>query len=231
MRDTLVLRGPDGAGAWVDASAGIALGHRRLSIVDLSAAGNQPMLSASGRYVVAFNGEIYNFRSLRAELPSGIPFRGHSDTEVLLAAIETWGVLESLKRFNGMIALALWDRQERALYLARDRFGEKPLYYGSVANGSLLFGSELKALRAHPDFHANIDRSSLASFLRATYIPAPDTIFEGVRKLPPATCLRISRAADVNNDPVPYWSMQRVAEIWAHSAVPWHVRGRRRATR
>ncbi|MEI9951381.1 MAG: asparagine synthase (glutamine-hydrolyzing) [Pseudomonadota bacterium] len=210
MRDTLVHRGPDGAGVWVDAAAGIALGHRRLAIVDLSVAGNQPMLSASGRYVVVFNGEIYNFRELRRELPSTFQYRGHSDTEVLLAGIESWGVRESLRRFNGMFALALWDRQERALYLARDRFGEKPLYYGRAARGSLLFGSELKALRAHPEFHARIDRSSLANFLRSTYVPSPNTIFEGIRKLPPASFLRIAAGDDVNAEPVPYWSMQAV---------------------
>jgi asparagine synthase (glutamine-hydrolysing) len=212
MRDTLTHRGPDGAGTWVDATSGIALGHRRLSIVDLSAAGHQPMHSASGRYVVAFNGEIYNFRSLRADLPAGLAFHGHSDTEILLAAIETWGFAESLGRFNGMFALALWDRRERALYLARDRFGEKPLYYGRDANGALLFGSELKALRAHPGFCASVDRNSLASLLRTTYIPTPSTIFQNIRKLPPATFLRVASAGDADADPVPYWSMQQVAD-------------------
>ncbi|MBX6393565.1 MAG: asparagine synthetase B, partial [Burkholderiales bacterium] len=166
MADALVHRGPDDAGVWVDASAGLALGHRRLAILDLSPAGHQPMVSDSGRYVIAFNGEIYNHRELRAAL-EGVPkvtpasadgvrracgasggWRGHSDTETLLAAIETWGIEQALQRCVGMFALALWDRQARTLTLARDRLGEKPLYYG-WQDGVFLFGSELKALRAH----------------------------------------------------------------------------------
>jgi asparagine synthase (glutamine-hydrolysing) len=170
------------------------------------------MVSASGRYVVAFNGEIYNFRALRLELSSSTSFRGDSDTEVLLAAIESWGLLDALQRLNGMFALALWDRSERCLYLARDRFGEKPLYYGQGTSGVLLFGSELKALRAHPDFEGGLDRNSLATLLRLRYIPAPNTIFKAIRKLPAASFLKISEARDASASPVSYWSMHEVAE-------------------
>ena len=164
MAATLQHRGPDGAGTWVDAAAGLALGHRRLAVIDPSPAGHQPMFSASGRYVITFNGEIYNFRRLRAELePDGYVFGGHSDTEVLLAAIDHWGVEAALGRIEGMFAFAFWDRAERTLTLARDRVGKKPLYYGWFG-GSLLFGSELRALRAHPDFIGEIDRDALSQF-------------------------------------------------------------------
>ena len=156
MADTLHHRGPDDGGVWVDEAAGVGLGFRRLSIVDLSPEGHQPMRSATGRYVVLFNGEIYNHVALRHELAQcGSPpiYRGHSDTEVLLAAVEQWGVEEAVKRFVGMFAFALWDRKEQQLCLGRDRLGEKPLYYGWMGR-TFLFGSELKALRVHPDFRA-----------------------------------------------------------------------------
>ncbi|MEA2093316.1 MAG: asparagine synthetase B, partial [Pseudomonadota bacterium] len=160
MTDALQHRGPDARGVWTDHTAGIALGHRRLSIVDLSPAGSQPMTSGSGRYVLSFNGEIYNFTELRPELvKSGYAFRGHSDTEVLLAAIETWGARAALDRISGMFAFALWDRSERTLTLARDRVGKKPLYYG-WCDGALLFGSELKALARHPAFDNTINRNA-----------------------------------------------------------------------
>src|SRR5229473_3466882 len=195
MGDTLQHRGPDDAGIWVDAAAGIALAHRRLSILDLSPAGHQPMLSASGRYVIVFNGEIYNFQQLREELEKSnnapLRFRGHSDTEVLLACFESWDVEPTLSRVNGMFAFALWDQRERILYLGRDRLGEKPVYYGWTGK-TFLFGSELKALRCHPDFTAGINRQALALYLRHNCIPAPHTIYEGVYKLPPATILAVS---------------------------------------
>ena len=212
MRDALAHRGPDDAGNWVDPNAGIALGHRRLSIVDLSPLGHQPMTSADGRYVLAFNGEIYNFEALRHELEGlGSAFRSRSDTEVVLAAVVAWGLPRALERFNGMFAIALWDRTERALFLARDRFGEKPLFYGAPG-GTLLFGSELKALREHPSFdNPVIDRGSLAQFLRFLYVPTPGSIFVGVKKLPPASWLRIAAASDVDRAPTPYWSMREVA--------------------
>lgn len=194
MTQAIAHRGPDDQGHWYDADAGIALGHRRLSIVDLSEAGHQPMESASGRWVIAFNGEIYNHLDLRKELQARLPsisWRGHSDTETLLAAIETWGVSAALKRSSGMFAFALWDRDARALWFARDRFGEKPLYYG-WNRGVLLFGSELKALRAFPNFDAQVDRQALALYLRHNAIPAPYSVHEGIRKLLPGHWLRIS---------------------------------------
>jgi len=206
MTGALRHRGPDDAGAWLDPTAGIALGHRRLSILDLSPLGHQPMHSADGRYVITFNGEIYNFRALRHELAGcGHTFRGHSDTEVLLAAFTQWAVRPAVERCNGMFAFALWDRAERTLHLARDRAGEKPLYYGWLG-GTFLFGSELKALRAHPAFQAEVDRDALALFLRHGYIPAPYTIYRGVFKLPPATVLTLEASDGYQGRPVEYWS-------------------------
>src|SRR6266446_9995417 len=185
MADTLVHRGPDDSGTWVDAESGIALGFRRLAILDLTPAGHQPMHSASGRFVIVFNGEIYNFAGLRKELHAlGHKFRGGSDTEVMLAAVEEWGLEAATKRFAGMFAFALWDRKERSLALARDRLGEKPLYYG-WAGQTFLFGSELKALRAHRDFRAEVDRGALTLFLRHGAVPAPYSIYKGIRQLPP----------------------------------------------
>jgi asparagine synthase (glutamine-hydrolysing) len=214
MTAALRHRGPDDAGAWIDAEAGIALGHRRLSILDLSPLGHQPMHSACGRYVIVFNGEIYNFRALRADLEaSGHRFRGGSDTEVLLGAVREWGVRRAVERFNGMFAFALWDRQERTLHLVRDRAGEKPLYYARPGD-TLLFASELKALRMHPAFRAEIDRDALALFLRHGYVPTPYTIYQGVFKLPPATILSLpaDRAGGRDAEPVEYWSARMAAE-------------------
>lgn len=220
MSDTLLHRGPDDEGSWVDEAAGVALGFRRLSIIDLSPEGHQPMTSADGRYVVIFNGEIYNFRELRRELDAyGHSFRGHSDTEVMLAAFTEWGFERAVKLFNGMFALALWDRKERVLYLTRDRLGEKPLYYG-FAGETFLFGSELKALRAHPLFSAEINRDALALFLRFNYIPAPYSIYKNIHKLPPGTYLSMDvRDGSISSGalgqcpaPVAYWSAREVAE-------------------
>ena len=208
-------RGPDHSGQWMDAAAGIALGHRRLSIIDLSEAGNQPMISADGRYVVVFNGEIYNYRDLRAALETerkAPPWRGHSDTEVMLAAICAWGLKDSLRRFNAMFALALWDRHERTLTLARDRTGEKPLYYGWQGN-VLLFGSELKALTAHPDWKGEIDRDALAAYARYCYVPTPFSIYRGVFKLEPASFVTFQAASPGHHAKAqPYWSACDVAE-------------------
>jgi asparagine synthase (glutamine-hydrolysing) len=213
MASTLLHRGPDDEGVWADPESGIALGHRRLSIIDLSPAGHQPMLSASGRYVATYNGEIYNFQQLRTELERSTGttyFRGHSDTEVMLACIEHWGWEASLKRWNGMFAVAVWDRQTQTLHLARDRFGEKPLYY-TWQGRSFLFASELTALRAHPDFRAEIDRDAVASFLRFSCVPSPQTIYQGVFKLPPATSLTITADFSSHSTPVPYWSLSDAA--------------------
>ena len=183
MTDRLIHRGPDDAGVYVDTAAQVALGFRRLSIIDLSREGHQPMRSASGRYHLVFNGEIYNFRDLRRELEKvGHAFRGHSDTEVLLAAIEAWGLPEALKRAKGMLALALWDKARRELSLARDRVGKKPVYYG-WANGCFVFASELKAIRALPEFRPTINRDALTLLLRHNYIPAPYSIYQDIFKL------------------------------------------------
>jgi asparagine synthase (glutamine-hydrolysing) len=215
MASALAHRGPDDEGTWVDAEAGVGLGHRRLSILDLSAEGHQPMHSVDGRYVLTFNGEIYNFQQLRRELEnSGHRFRGHSDTEVMLAAFCQWGFLPAVKRFIGMFAFALWDRRAGLLHLARDRAGEKPLYYGR-AGRALVFGSELKALRAHPDSCAGIDRHALALLLRHGYIPAPFCIYENTYKLPPGCALTLTPAHCRDRKtaaPTPYWSAQSMAE-------------------
>ncbi len=209
MRDAVRHRGPDDEGEWVDLSAGVALGHRRLSIVDLSAAGHQPMMSPSGRFVLVFNGEIYNHLELRESLADS--WRGHSDTETLLAGIESWGLEATLRRVVGMFALAVWDRSTRSLSLARDRMGEKPLYYGRQGR-SFLFGSELKALREHPEFRGEIDRAALAAYVRSGYVRAPRSIYAGISKLPPGTILTIKdRNADaVSPTPVKYWDLAAV---------------------
>jgi asparagine synthase (glutamine-hydrolysing) len=207
MSTRLTHRGPDDSGEWCDEVTGIALAQRRLSILDLSPAGHQPMHSACGRYVIVFNGEIYNHLDLRERLhtESAEPtWRGHSDTETLIACFVAWGVERTLQASVGMFAFALWDRQQRALTLARDRLGEKPLYYG-WQNDTLLFGSELKALKAHAAFHSDIDRNALALLLRHNCIPAPHSIYRGVFKLRPGHLLRIPAAAARDAQAVPYW--------------------------
>ncbi len=213
MADAIAHRGPDDGDTWADQGAGVALGHRRLAIVDLSAQGRQPMQSACGRYVIAFNGEIYNFHLIRERLDKecgGLPWRGHSDTEVMLAAIATWGLEAALKKFVGMFAFALWDRETRTLSLARDRMGEKPLYYGWQGD-TFLFGSELKALKVHPEFRAEIDRDALTLLLRHNAIPAPYSIYQGIHKLPPGTFLQV-HAGKKGVRPVAYWSARYVVE-------------------
>ncbi|MCC6313922.1 MAG: asparagine synthase (glutamine-hydrolyzing) [Thermomicrobiales bacterium] len=215
MAEAIRHRGPDDEGCWVDPAAGVALGFRRLAIVDLSEAGHQPMTSASGRFVMVFNGEIYNYRAIRGELEQadpGIVFRGRSDTEVLLAAIERWGPAGTIGRTVGMFAIALWDRRERKLLLIRDRLGEKPLYYGWVGR-TFMFGSELKALRAHPAFSAEIDRDAVALFLHHKYIPTPHSIYRGIAKLTQGTILTLdpSRPGEMP-EPKPYWSVRDAAE-------------------
>jgi asparagine synthase (glutamine-hydrolysing) len=188
MADSLRHRGPDAGDIWMDANAGIGLAHRRLSILDLSPHGAQPMTSASGRFVLCYNGEIYNHNELRVSLnaKNAISWRGHSDTEVLLEAVDCWGVRDALERCNGMFAFAVWDRLEHKLTIARDRLGEKPLYVGWIG-GRLAFASELKALRRLPDWQHNIDRRALALLLRFGYVPAPFSIYPNVFKLPSAS--------------------------------------------
>jgi asparagine synthase (glutamine-hydrolysing) len=213
MTDALQHRGPDDSGVWVDPDTGVHLGHRRLSIVDLSPDGHQPMVSHDGRYVIVFNGEVYNFADLRRELTAGgdaPPFRGHSDTEVMLAAITRWGLEAAVRRFVGMFAFALWDRRERVLHLVRDRLGIKPLYYGWV-RGAFVFGSELKALGEHPGSDREIDRGALALFLRHGYVPAPHSIYRGISKLAPGTILSLPAPSE-RRQPVPFWEARAVAE-------------------
>ena len=214
MTDALAYRGPDAVGYWAKAAAGVAFGHRRLSVLDLSPAGSQPMHSDCGRFTVTFNGEIYNHLDIRSELEaSGAApnWRGHSDTETLLCAIRHWGVGAALRRFSGMLALALWDEQERTLTLARDRFGEKPLFYG-WSGTDLVFGSELKALATHPAWSPSLDRSALTSFMRYCYVPAPSTIWSGIRKLPPASYVSFGSGVRAGQMPAakPYWSLREV---------------------
>ena len=228
MADTITYRGPDDAGYWCDEDHRVGLGHRRLAIVDLSLAGHQPMQSASGRYIIAFNGEIYNHLLLRQVLratgqtPS---WRGHSDTEMLLAGFDAWGIQGTVERAIGMFAFAVWDRQTRALTLARDRLGEKPLYYGWQGrdNGAVfLFGSELKALRAHPAFENSINRGAMGLHLRHNYIPAPYSIYEGISKLLPGSLLTVSlqqREPQVRA----YWSGAQVAESGVSNAFEGDV--------
>jgi len=203
MAQCIAHRGPDYAGVWVDGDAGIALAHRRLAILDVSPTGHQPMASASQRYVIIFNGEIYNHLSLRTALECP-QWRGHSDTETLLAGLEAWGVEATLRKTVGMFALALWDRAERTLYLARDRMGEKPLYYG-WHNGVFLFGSELKALKAHPMFGAEVNRDALTLYLRHSCIPAPYSVYKGIRKLLPGVLLKVGRVGE--DSTTAYWTL------------------------
>lgn len=211
MTETLYHRGPDDAGVWTDAASGAALGFRRLAIVDLSPRGHQPMTSESGRFEIVFNGEVYNFASLRLELDKlGHHFRGGSDTEVILAAVEEWGLTAAVQRFVGMFAIALWDRELRQLHLVRDRLGIKPLYYGWF-DGTFMFGSELKALVAHPAFRAEIDRDALTLYMRHGYVPSPYSIYQGVHKLPPGCILTLQSHDQDLAQPQPYWSAQDVA--------------------
>lgn len=221
MADAIRHRGPDDSGVWTDRPVGIGLAHRRLSIVDLSPAGHQPMVSPSGRYVVVFNGEIYNHLDLRAELAKvgagGTAvggWRGHSDTETLLAGFDTWGIIATIERAIGMFAIAVWDRESQTLTLVRDRIGEKPLYYGWQGQGEkacFMFGSELKALRAHPDFCSQVNRDALCLFMRHNYIPAPYSIYRNIFKLPPGCSLTVSLR---ERDPklAGYWSLAKVAD-------------------
>jgi asparagine synthase (glutamine-hydrolysing) len=218
MRDTLAHRGPDDTGEWLDRESGFALGFRRLAILDLTPTGHQPMTSASGRYVIAFNGEVYNFEAIRRELldcGQAPDFRGRSDTEVMLAAIEAWGIEPAVQRFVGMFAIALWDRRERRLHLIRDRIGVKPLYYG-FSGATFLFASELKALRVHPHFTNAVDRDAVALFLEYAYVPAPFSIYRGIFKVPPGAIITLD-APSGSLQSTTYWSVRAAAEAGAAS--------------
>ncbi|MEZ5665408.1 MAG: asparagine synthase (glutamine-hydrolyzing) [Burkholderiaceae bacterium] len=249
MSNAIIHRGPDDAGTWADEASGVALGHRRLAIIDLSAAGHQPMHSVSGRYVRVFNGEVYNHLEIRAEVEAwrrggdggdaqagGMRWRGHSDTETVLAAFECWGVEATLQRCVGMFAIALWDQQTRTLTLARDRFGEKPLYYGWVghdAERAFVFGSELKALKAYPGFDAAVCRQALVQYLRFMYVPAPRSIYQGMYKLEPGCLLTVQGRppADAPAQPLRpgqahgsvnvrrWWSLAEVVDAGASNPV------------
>lgn len=239
MAQAVDHRGKDDSGAWADAKAGVALSHRRLSILDLSPAGHQPMASSSGQFVLAFNGEIYNHLEIRAELEAaGVApaWRGHSDAETLLAAFEYWGVQAALVKAVGMFAVALWDVRERTLYLARDRFGEKPLYYGWAGGKSgraFVFGSELKALRAFPGFANPVCRQALAQYMRFMYVPAPRSIYQGIFKLEPGCLLAIKGPPPVEAPAQPlrpplahqslslcrWWSLDAVVVAGAKSQI------------
>ena len=209
MADSIAHRGPDDNGLWSDPDAGIALTQRRLSIVDLSPAGHQPMISADGRFVVTFNGEIYNFQELRPELEArGIRFRGHSDTEVMLEAFAAYGIAATVKRLIGMFAVAVWDRHDRTLTLARDRLGIKPLYWAQLGD-NFLFGSELKALRAYPGWTPRIDRGAVAAFMRHNCVPAPHSVYEGVYKLEPGCVLDLPWRGKPQIEK--YWDARAVA--------------------
>lgn len=229
MLSPIYHRGPDDSGTWFDAQYGVALGHRRLAILDLSPAGHQPMSSACGRYVIAFNGEIYNHQELRQKVSqsalvlqqslsqpndSVVSWRGYSDTETLLACFTSWGIEKTLQATVGMFALAMWDRQTQTLTLARDRIGEKPLYYG-WQNRAFLFGSELKALRAHTAFEGKLDRHAASTFLRINYIPAPSSIYQDIFKLVPGTYLQLKPldlAQKTLPAPIAYWSLAQAAQ-------------------
>ena len=234
MVKALHHRGPDASGTWVDERKGLALGHARLSIIDLSSEGSQPMVSASGRYVLTYNGEVYNFQELRRDMDRrGHVFRGHSDTEVMLAAFDDWGVEKSLDRFVGMFAFGVWDTVERRLTLVRDRLGKKPLYFGWMGS-TFLFGSELKALQAHPDFQGEISRDVLALYLRHGYVPAPYCIYRNLYQLMPGSMLRISgdqghqgtdfspfpESEQTPLRPVRYWSARAAVERGCTQVFP-----------
>ena len=209
MADRLESRGPDDAGTWVSPSAGIALGHRRLAVIDLTTAGRQPMVSASGRSVIAYNGEVYNFGDIRRELEAEKRrFRGNSDTEVLLEACEAWGVEHAVSKLIGMFAFAFWDDHARRLTLVRDRLGIKPLYWGRCG-GVLFFGSQPKGFVDHPAWRPVVDRDALAAYLRHAYVPAPHSIFKGIEKLEPGSIVEID--ADGRETRRRYWDLRRIA--------------------
>jgi len=212
MAERISSRGPDAAGAWIDDTEGLVIAHRRLAILDLSEAGQQPMVSENGQLVLVFNGEIYNHRALRIEVEAAgwsTPWRGYSDTETLLAALQLWGLAKTLPRLNGMFAFGLWDCSRSVLYLARDRAGEKPLYYGT-SGAAFFFSSELKALTIHPDWTGEINRDVLALYLRHAYVPDPYCIYKGMKKLPPAHWVEVHE--NIVSEPICYWNIAEATQ-------------------
>lgn len=206
MTDSIAHRGPDGSGAWVDEAKGIAFGHRRLSIIDLSDAGSQPMASANGRFVITFNGEVYNFKEIRGELEQkNIRFRGSSDTEVLVEAIAEWGIERAVSKCVGMFAFAAWDKKNNTLYLVRDRMGVKPLYYTRTENRTLLFSSQSKSFLKHPDFKPSIAIESVAGYLQFGYLPRGRSIYQGAQQVPPAHILEVNAEGKIRS--YPYWQL------------------------
>ncbi len=209
---SLQHRGPDSAGIWQEQSSGVILGHRRLAILDLSPRGHQPMVSSNKRFCLVYNGEIYNFRILRKQLEEeGYSFRSESDTELILAAIEKWGVAQAVSLFVGMFAFALWDQQEKVISLVRDRLGIKPLYYGEVGK-NFFFSSELQAFYSHPEFRAEVDPNSLALYFQYSYVPTPLSIYQKIKKLPPASILQFSTQKNTVLDISSYWSLEEIVK-------------------
>ena len=214
MADQIVSRGPDDVGVWTAINDGLVLAHRRLSVIDLTSAGHQPMVSSCGRYVLSYNGEIYNHLDIRELLSAQLDFsewKGHSDTETLLVAICHWGLEVALKKLNGMFAFALWDNHRKILYLARDRIGEKPMYYGTTKS-TFVFGSQLKSLSVHPCWKGNIDRDALSLFMKYGYVPSPYSIYEGIQKLPPAHFIEVSDGGNSISEPKCYWTVDSNTE-------------------
>ncbi len=215
MANTLKSRGPDDWGCWIDANQGVALGHRRLSVIDLSQAGHQPMVSQSGRLVMAYNGEIYSFKEMRKTLAAaGVSFRGNSDSEVIVEAFDRWGLEKTLQQMVGMFAIALWNTESGELQLIRDRIGIKPLYWGLVA-GRLIFASELKALNAYPNWQPHLNRDALAAYLRHCYVPGPLSVYQNVQKLPPGSYLTYRPGG--NPEQTTYWDFRTLAGDWARN--------------
>jgi len=207
MSNSLHHRGPDDKGVWIDSDNGVALGHKRLSIIDLSKSGHQPMISNNGRYVISFNGEIYNYKKLKKDLKeTGYIFKSKYNTEVILSAIEKWGIINSLKKFDGMFAFGIWDRKKNELWLSRDKIGEKPLYYG-FQNEKLFFGSELKSIISNPYFKPKINKDAVNLFLKYSYVPSPMSIFEGIYKLRPGHYINIKKSSYKLVESKPYWSL------------------------
>ena len=216
MSDSLSSRGPDDKGFWIDSNKGIALGHRRLSILDLSSSGRQPMVSNNQRYIISFNGEIYNFKDLKTILiKKGYNFKSNTDTEVMLMSFEEWGIKDSLQRFDGMFAFVVWDRNKNEFWLARDKIGEKPLYYG-FQNQKFFFGSELKSIHSNSFFKPVVDKDALSMFLKYSYVPSPLSIYKGIKKLQPGHYVNLKDPFKIPN-PKPFWDIIEITKACSNN--------------